>query len=82
MLLLCPIDLILRWCLRAGQELPGGPDELHYEISMKEDKILYQEFVWRINFNKKMVTWPFSTSQDAKHNVQFNKKKFVPSSWL
>lgn len=42
---------------------------------MKEDKILYQEFVQRINFNKKKVTWSFSTSQDAKHNVQFNKNK-------
>ncbi|KAK9086083.1 hypothetical protein Sjap_026494 [Stephania japonica] len=28
------------------------PDEVHYEISMKEDEILYQEFVQRMNFNK------------------------------
>lgn len=30
-------------------------DEVHYEISMKEDEILYQEFVQRMNFNKKKV---------------------------
>ncbi|KAL2488586.1 mucin-related [Forsythia ovata] len=28
------------------------PDEVHYEISMKEDEILYQEFVQRMDFNK------------------------------
>ncbi|KAL8548967.1 hypothetical protein ACS0TY_008018 [Phlomoides rotata] len=28
------------------------PDEVHYEISMKEDEMLYQEFVQRLNFNK------------------------------
>ncbi|KAK2995801.1 hypothetical protein RJ640_026568 [Escallonia rubra] len=28
------------------------PDEVHYEISMKEDEILYQEFVQKMNFNK------------------------------
>ncbi|EPS74618.1 hypothetical protein M569_00137, partial [Genlisea aurea] len=28
------------------------PDEVHYEISMKEDEMLYQEFVQRFNFNK------------------------------
>ncbi|KAA8527269.1 hypothetical protein F0562_034634 [Nyssa sinensis] len=28
------------------------PDEVHYEISMKEDEMLYQEFVQRMNFNK------------------------------
>ncbi|KAJ4850912.1 hypothetical protein Tsubulata_046116 [Turnera subulata] len=27
-------------------------DEVHYEISMKEDEMLYQEFVQRMNFNK------------------------------
>lgn len=31
------------------------PDEVHYEISMKEDEMLYQEFVQRLNFNKLMV---------------------------
>lgn len=36
------------------------PDEVHYEISMKEDEILYQEFVQRMNFNKKKVGyWVF-----------------------
>ncbi|XP_057472016.1 protein GAMETE CELL DEFECTIVE 1, mitochondrial-like [Actinidia eriantha] len=30
-------------------------DEVHYEISMKEDEMLYQEFVQRINFNKMKV---------------------------
>ncbi|GFZ11945.1 hypothetical protein Acr_23g0003300 [Actinidia rufa] len=28
------------------------PDEVHYEISMKEDEMLYQEFVQKMNFNK------------------------------
>ncbi|XAR53526.1 hypothetical protein NMG60_11022115 [Bertholletia excelsa] len=28
------------------------PDEVHYEISMKEDQMLYEEFVQRMNFNK------------------------------
>lgn len=28
------------------------PDEVHYEISMREDEMLYQEFVERMNFNK------------------------------
>ncbi|CAI9112863.1 OLC1v1013363C1 [Oldenlandia corymbosa var. corymbosa] len=28
------------------------PDEVHYEISMREDEMLYQEFVQRMNFNK------------------------------
>ncbi|KAK4778184.1 hypothetical protein SAY87_018371 [Trapa incisa] len=28
------------------------PDEVHYEISKKEDDMLYQEFVQRMNFNK------------------------------
>ncbi|PKI63809.1 hypothetical protein CRG98_015793 [Punica granatum] len=27
-------------------------DEVHYEISKKEDEMLYQEFVQRMNFNK------------------------------
>ncbi|XP_057958007.1 protein GAMETE CELL DEFECTIVE 1, mitochondrial-like [Malania oleifera] len=31
------------------------PDEVHYEISMKEDEMLYQEFVQRMNFNKKKM---------------------------
>ncbi|KAL5673578.1 hypothetical protein ACJX0J_017884, partial [Zea mays] len=29
------------------------PDEVLYEISMKEDKMLYEEFVQRLEFNKK-----------------------------
>ncbi|KAJ8747059.1 hypothetical protein K2173_013157 [Erythroxylum novogranatense] len=28
------------------------PDEVHYEISKKEDDMLYEEFVQRLNFNK------------------------------
>ncbi|KAL2923323.1 hypothetical protein RDABS01_014814 [Bienertia sinuspersici] len=28
------------------------PDEVHYEISKKEDDILYEEFMQRFNFNK------------------------------
>ncbi|KAK6937663.1 hypothetical protein RJ641_031171 [Dillenia turbinata] len=31
------------------------PDEVHYEISMKEDEMLYQEFVQKMNFNKKKL---------------------------
>ncbi|KAJ7947464.1 Ribosomal protein [Quillaja saponaria] len=30
-------------------------DEVHYEISKKEDEMLYQEFVQRMNFNKKIL---------------------------
>ncbi|KAK1324854.1 hypothetical protein QJS10_CPA01g00543 [Acorus calamus] len=30
-------------------------DEVHYELSMKEDQILYEEFVQRMNFNKKKM---------------------------
>ncbi|KAF8014097.1 hypothetical protein BT93_H0057 [Corymbia citriodora subsp. variegata] len=30
-------------------------DEVHYEISKKEDEMLYQEFVQRLNFNKMKV---------------------------
>ncbi|KAI3430201.1 uncharacterized protein J3R85_008225 [Psidium guajava] len=30
-------------------------DEVHYEISKKEDEMLYQEFVHRLNFNKMKV---------------------------
>ncbi|GMH15855.1 hypothetical protein Nepgr_017696 [Nepenthes gracilis] len=29
------------------------PDEVHYEISKKEDDMLYEEFVQRMNFNKR-----------------------------
>ncbi|XP_078182778.1 ribosomal protein L20 [Carex rostrata] len=31
------------------------PDEVLYEISMKEDQMLYEEFVQRLEFNKKKV---------------------------
>ncbi|PKU64007.1 uncharacterized protein LOC110099056 [Dendrobium catenatum] len=31
------------------------PDEVHWEISVKEDQMLYEEFVQRLNFNKKKV---------------------------
>ncbi|CAI0377178.1 unnamed protein product [Linum tenue] len=31
------------------------PDEVHYEISMKEDEMLYQEFVQRMEFNKMKI---------------------------
>ncbi|KAM7273666.1 hypothetical protein ACFE04_028330 [Oxalis oulophora] len=30
-------------------------DEVHYEISKKEDEMLYQEFVQKMNFNKKKM---------------------------
>lgn len=33
-------------------------DEVHYEISKKEDEMLYQEFVQRMNFNKMKVSYP------------------------
>lgn len=32
-------------------------DEVHYEISKKEDEIMYQEFVQRLNFNKLKVCY-------------------------
>lgn len=32
------------------------PDEVLYEISMKEDQMLYEEFVQRLEFNKKKVS--------------------------
>lgn len=34
-------------------------DEVHYEISMKEDEMLYQEFVHKMNFNKLKVSYIF-----------------------
>jgi hypothetical protein len=35
-------------------------DEVHYEISKKEDDMLYRDFVEKMNFNKKKVSslWP------------------------
>lgn len=33
-------------------------DEVHYEISKKEDEMLYREFVEKMNFNKKKVSSP------------------------
>jgi hypothetical protein len=35
-------------------------DEVHYEISKKEDDMLYRDFVKKMNFNKKKVgsLWP------------------------
>jgi hypothetical protein len=32
------------------------PDEVLYEISKKEDQMLYEEFVQRLEFNKKKVS--------------------------
>lgn len=32
------------------------PDEVLYEISMKEDQMLYEEFVQRLEFNKKKAS--------------------------
>ncbi|KAJ6377718.1 hypothetical protein OIU78_028030 [Salix suchowensis] len=34
-------------------------DEVHYEISKKEDEILYQEFVLRMKFNKMKMIYGF-----------------------
>ncbi|KAF6148216.1 hypothetical protein GIB67_011991 [Kingdonia uniflora] len=31
------------------------PDEVHYEISVREDEMLYQDFVRRMTFNKKQM---------------------------
>jgi hypothetical protein len=39
------------------------PDEVLYEISKKEDQMLYEEFVQRLEFNKKKV----STFFDLRH---------------
>ena len=36
-------------------------DEVHYEISMKEGEMLYQEFVQRMNFNKMKVNFLVSS---------------------
>lgn len=49
------------------------PDEVHYEISMREDEMLYQEFVERMNFNKMQVSSIFSLplsslELETKHN--------------
>lgn len=38
------------------------PDEVLYEISIKEDEMLYQEFVQNLNFNKKKVRFESITS--------------------
>jgi hypothetical protein len=43
------------------------PDEVLYEISMKEDQILYEEFVQRLEFNKKKVR----TSFDLHHLLDY-----------
>lgn len=32
-------------------------DEVLYEISVKEDQMLYEEFVQKLNFNKKKVSY-------------------------
>lgn len=42
-------------------------DEVHYEISKKEDEILYQEFVQRLEFNKKKVSSPSENKRETKH---------------
>jgi hypothetical protein len=39
-------------------------DEVHYEISKKEDEMLYQEFVQRMNFNKMKVSYPDFANQN------------------
>lgn len=49
------------------------PDEVHYEISIREDEMLYQEFVERMNFNKMQVSSMFSLplsslELETKHN--------------
>lgn len=45
------------------------PDEVHYEISMKEDEMLYQEFVQRMNFNKMKV----SMSREPNETISSNR---------
>lgn len=45
------------------------PDEVHYEISMKEDEMLYQEFVQRMNFNKMKV----SMSKEPNETISCNR---------
>ncbi|KAJ0013807.1 hypothetical protein Pint_19588 [Pistacia integerrima] len=50
------------WLAVAGLVLKGWDgtikdlDEVHYEISQKEDEMLYQDFVQRMNFNKMKMT--------------------------
>ena len=50
---------------------PRDPDEVHYEISQKEDEMLYQEFVQRMNFNKMKV----SSLSPCPSPSQLQKKK-------
>lgn len=50
-------------------------DEVHYEISMKEDEMLYQEFVQRMNFNKKKVSslWKNKVKPNTRSSPSPNK---------
>lgn len=43
-------------------------DEVHYQISRKEDDMLYEEFVQKMNFNKEKVS--FSLSLDPKKQTE------------
>lgn len=51
-------------------------DEVHYEISKKEDEMLYREFVEKMNFNKKKVSspWPLICSIFSVNDVNGSVK--------
>lgn len=49
-------------------------DEVHYEISQKEDEMLYEEFLQRMNFNKMKVSpiFSFSLTWEKKLKISIN----------
>ncbi|XVF37974.1 hypothetical protein REPUB_Repub20aG0057600 [Reevesia pubescens] len=48
-------------------------DEVHYEISKKEDEMMYQEFVLRFNFNK------MKFAGEVKHH-RYSRRR-PPDGW-
>ncbi|KAF8391723.1 hypothetical protein HHK36_024032 [Tetracentron sinense] len=56
------------------------PDEVHYEISMKEDEMLYQEFVKRMNFNKKKEA-PFRRMELHCRKTGLTRKRGGGGGW-
>ncbi|KAJ0078666.1 hypothetical protein Patl1_22419 [Pistacia atlantica] len=57
-------------------------DEVHYEISQKEDEMLYQDFVQRMNFNKMKMTGKVKCHKYSRHRSlegwQFTVEKMGP----
>ncbi|XP_077253358.1 uncharacterized protein LOC143892538 isoform X2 [Tasmannia lanceolata] len=52
-------------------------DEVHYEISMKEDEMPYQDFLLRMNFNKKKPTSLLSRDMQKGRAIGF----FMRTPW-